>query len=82
MAQGRSTEIISMIEWIRTRRLSMKNSLWQMKIAREEIFGPVMCILKFDSEEEVIPAPCTLHPAPCTLHLAPCTLHPAPCSFL
>jgi len=27
MAQGRSTEIISMIKWIRTSRLSMKNSL-------------------------------------------------------
>ena len=27
MAQGRSTEIISMIKWIRTRRLSIKNSL-------------------------------------------------------
>ena len=24
-----------------------------MKIAKEEIFGPVMCVLKFDSEEEV-----------------------------
>ena len=34
MAQGRSTEIISMIEWIRTNRLSMKNSLpgWQVCI--------------------------------------------------
>ena len=27
MAQGRSTEIISMIKWIRTSRLSVKNSL-------------------------------------------------------
>ena len=27
MAQGRSSEIISMITWIRTSRLSMKNSL-------------------------------------------------------
>jgi len=27
MAQGRSTKIISMIEWIRTSRLSIKNSL-------------------------------------------------------
>jgi len=27
MAQGRSTNIISMIEWIRTSRLSIKNSL-------------------------------------------------------
>ena len=27
MAQGRSTEIILMIEWIRTSRLSIKNSL-------------------------------------------------------
>ena len=27
MAQGRSTKIILMIKWIRTRRLSMKNSL-------------------------------------------------------
>ena len=27
MAQGRSTKIISMIRWIRTSRLSMKNSL-------------------------------------------------------
>ena len=26
----------------------------QMRIAREEIFGPVMCVLDFDSEEEVI----------------------------
>jgi len=30
MAQGRSTKIISMIEWIRTSRLSIKNSLWQV----------------------------------------------------
>ena len=27
MAQGRSTEIITMIKWIRTIRLSIKNSL-------------------------------------------------------
>jgi hypothetical protein len=27
MAQGRSSQIISMIQWIRTTRLSMKNSL-------------------------------------------------------
>ena len=27
MAQGRSTRIISMIKWIRTSRLSIKNSL-------------------------------------------------------
>jgi len=27
MAQGRSTKIISMIQWIRTSRLSIKNSL-------------------------------------------------------
>ena len=27
MAQGRSTEIISMIKWIRASRLSIKNSL-------------------------------------------------------
>jgi len=27
MAQGRSTKIISMIEWIRTSRLSIKKSL-------------------------------------------------------
>ncbi|KAJ1473817.1 aldehyde dehydrogenase domain-containing protein [Baffinella frigidus] len=26
----------------------------QMKIAREEIFGPVMCVIKFDSDDEVI----------------------------
>ena len=29
MAQGRSTKIISMIKWIRTSRLSIKNSLYQ-----------------------------------------------------
>jgi hypothetical protein len=28
MAQGRSTKIISMIQWIRTRRLSIKNSVF------------------------------------------------------
>jgi len=27
MAQGRSTKIIEMIKWIRTRRLSIKNTL-------------------------------------------------------
>ena len=27
MAQGRSTKVISMLEWIRTRRLSIKKSL-------------------------------------------------------
>ena len=27
MAQGRSTKVISMMKWIRTRRLSIKNSL-------------------------------------------------------
>jgi betaine-aldehyde dehydrogenase len=26
----------------------------EMRIAREEIFGPVMCVLAFDSEEEVV----------------------------
>ena len=31
MAQGRSIEIISMIEWIRTSRLSKKNSLSWMQ---------------------------------------------------
>jgi betaine-aldehyde dehydrogenase len=25
-----------------------------MRIAREEIFGPVMCVLKFECEEEVV----------------------------
>ena len=29
MAQGRSTKIISMIKWIRTSRLSIKNSLFE-----------------------------------------------------
>ena len=26
----------------------------EMRIAREEIFGPVMCVLVFDSEDEVV----------------------------
>ena len=30
----------------------------QMKIAREEIFGPVMCVMKFDTEEEVCVCVC------------------------
>ena len=31
MAQGQSTEIISIIQWIRTRRLSIKKSLSQVR---------------------------------------------------
>ena len=30
MAQGRSTKVISMIKWIRTNRLSIKNSLFSL----------------------------------------------------
>ena len=30
MAQGRSTKIISMMKWIRSSRLLIKNSLWQV----------------------------------------------------
>ena len=38
MAQGRSTKIISMIKWIRTNRLSIKNSLsWQMGVLRKTV---------------------------------------------
>ena len=32
MAQGRSTKIISMIKWIRTRRLSRKSSLAYIEV--------------------------------------------------
>ena len=32
MAQGRSTQMISMIECTRTSRLSIKNSLWQVRL--------------------------------------------------
>ena len=34
MAQGRSTKIITMIKWIRTSRLSIKNSLSNVNHAR------------------------------------------------
>ena len=39
MAQGRSTEIISMIQWIRTSRLSIKHSL-SPSSAHEVKFDP------------------------------------------
>ena len=38
MAQGRSTEIISMFEWNRTSRLSTKNSL-SLRFSRVEVPG-------------------------------------------
>ena len=37
MAQGRSTKIISMIKWIRTGRLSMKNSLFNSSPFPEQL---------------------------------------------
>ena len=36
------------------------NVTQEMKIAREEIFGPVACILKFSSDEEVLEKPTTV----------------------
>ena len=36
MAQGRSTEIVSMIKWIRTSRLSKKNSLSLAAVSRSD----------------------------------------------
>ena len=36
MAQGRSTKIIPMMKWIRTCRLSIKNSLSLQEIQQEE----------------------------------------------
>ena len=35
MAQGRSTKIISMMRWIRTRRLSTKNSLSYLELVAD-----------------------------------------------
>ena len=50
MAQGRSTKIISMIKWIRTSRLSIKNSLsevgeaiarmWWVAVSKKRTFSP------------------------------------------
>ena len=53
MAQGRSTKTISMIEWILTRRLSMKNSLSPLNAGLRSVtsasfdvsFGPAYKII-------------------------------------
>jgi len=64
MGQGRSTKIISMIKWIRTRRLSIKNSL----------SGSVLVPKPYTLH----PTPYTLHPTPYALRPTPYALHPMP----
>ena len=46
MAQGRSTKIISMFKWIRTRRLSKKNSLYQVDSTQ----GQAVNLVEFDTK--------------------------------
>ena len=46
MGQGRSTKFISMIQWIRTRRLSMKNNSSLLK--RERSCAKVCCSLALE----------------------------------
>ena len=49
MAQGRSTEIITMIKWIRTSRLSIKNSLSPLFLGIDLPQGPrAVCVLNFE----------------------------------
>ena len=45
MAQGRSTQIISMIKWIRTSRLSTKNSLSIEEVPGRELLETVLLLL-------------------------------------
>ena len=73
MVQGRSTEIITMIKWIRTSRLSIKElSLLSPPPRRRGSGGGhqwVRC---------ATPSPITLDPTPYTLHPTPYTLPPYP----
>ena len=59
MAQGRSTKVISMIKWIRTSRLSIKNSFavpWRLLAFRAtpspavQRFHLTECITQIDSK--------------------------------
>ena len=45
MAHGRSTKIISIIKWIRTSRLSIKNSLLNVAVLVEAVVELVVEIL-------------------------------------
>ena len=82
MAQGRSTEITSMTKWIRTRRLSIKNSL-SGPCRRVRVVGassPHVSASRALAAADgcLAPTPYALHPAPNSLHPTPYTLHPAP----
>jgi len=49
MAQGRSTKIISMIKWIRTSKLSIKNSLCSRTHRRGHFCRPTSKLLRMES---------------------------------
>ena len=75
MALGRSTEIISEIKWIRTRRLSIKNSLSWMGAdprPKTQVFKKHRRVL-FSHPDQVDSQPSTLNPQP-----SPSTLNPHP----
>jgi len=44
MAQGRSTEIISMIKWTRTGRLTTKNSLLTSRLLEQSFMFVCVCV--------------------------------------
>jgi len=87
MAQGRSTETISMIKWIRISRLSIKSSLSAGSEAqgdvhrgrdrvREELNGaPPKPETKIKA---LIPTPLVISPKPYTLNHTPQTQNPKP----
>ena len=75
MAQGRSTKIVSMIEWIRTSRLSIKKSFSGRQAV---LFSPWVSMM-VDGDVgwwEAHATPYTLHPTPYAIHPTPYTLYP------
>ena len=82
MALGRSTEMISKIKWIRTSRLSMKNSLSWMGAdprPKTQVFKKHRRVL-FSHPDQVESQPSTHnpHPQPSTLTLNPKPQTPNP----
>ena len=79
-ARKSSTRIISMIKWIRTSRLSIKNSLSLLMCVVYDTFASsaflrALLLARRIQQAQVLTP---IHPKPYTLHPNPYTLHPAP----
>ena len=76
MAQGRSTEIISMIEWIRTSSLSIKNFLFSVagtNLPAIDLGGGTPASIMFVLRSQTLNNP---KPQPSNLNRKPSPLNP------